>query len=165
MSGLTQTRLKEILDYDPETGVFTWKVAKARRVKIGDQAGCSDSKGYLQIKIDGEKYLSHRLVWMYVHGVFPKAGLDHINGIKGDNRICNLREATNSENLQNQRKAKISNKSTGLLGSSFDKNAGKFKAQIKLNGKQKHLGFFHTGLEAHNAYLTAKREVHPYGTI
>jgi len=95
----------------------------------------------------------------------PENEIDHINGIRNDNRICNLREATKSENAQNQRKAPSHNKSTGLIGASFDKRYKKFESKIHINGKSKFLGYFKTAIEAHNAYLTEKRLIHPFGTI
>ena len=114
------------------------------------------------ISIDGRKHLAHRLAWLYVNGYCPPGDIDHINGDRAANRISNLRLATRSENLQNQSKAQKHNK-TGLLGVSHRR--GKFRAQIRVDGKKMHIGTFPTPEEAHTAYLEAKRQFHPFGTL
>ena len=162
MSDLTAERLRELLDYDQETGVFTRKVKLCNRVKVGDVAGYLNRKGYIHIRVDGRSHKAHRLAWLYVHGVWPQSGIDHINGIKDDNRIINLREATHSDNQQNLRKPHADNK-IGLLGVS--RSQGKFKAQINVDGKVRTIGRFHTPEAAHAAYLEAKRQLHPFGTL
>ncbi len=165
MTILFQERLKELLHYDPATGVFTWKVSSSRKIKIGDIAGSLNPNGYLYIGVNGKVYIAHRLSWVYIHGALPADQLDHIDGNRSNNRIENLREATKAQNMQNQRVAHISNKTTELLGACFHKASGKFQAQIRLSGKPRHLGFFPTAIEAHHAYLTAKRRVHDFCTI
>lgn len=100
---LTQDRLKELLHYDEDTGMFTWIVSTARCVKVGDIAGSKNGKGYLHIMVDKRIYLAHRLAFLYVHGRFPEF-TDHINWIRDDNRISNLREVTQQENNQNKKK-------------------------------------------------------------
>ena len=162
MSDLTAERLREVLDYDQETGVFTWKIRTHSRVKAGDVAGALRPDGYIQISIDGCLHRAHRLAWLYVTGESPPSEIDHINCVKNDNRISNLRLATRSENLQNQLRAK-SNNNTGFLGVS--PNLWKFKAEIQVDGKRRYIGTFPTPEEAHAAYLKAKRQLHPYGTI
>lgn len=162
MKELTADRLREILAYDPETGVFTWKVRTANCVRVGDVAGSFDDKGYIKIKIDGRMHKAHRLAWLYVHGVWPKSGIDHVNSVRDDNRSANLREATQAENMQNERVSRSNNK-TGFLG--VAPSYGKFQAQIWVGGKKMHIGTFDTPEEAHAAYLAAKREFHPFGTI
>ena len=162
MSDLTAERLRELLDYDQETGVFTRKVKLCNRVKVGDVAGYLNRKGYICIRVDGRTHKAHRLAWLYVHGVWPQSGIDHINGIKDDNRIINLREATHSDNQQNLRKPHADNK-IGLLGVS--RSQGKFKAQINVDGKVRTIGRFHIPEAANAAYLEAKRRLHPFGTI
>ena len=162
MKELKAERVREILDYFPETGEFRWKV-RSGSVKAGDVAGTPHSRGYIQIMVDGYIYLSHRLAWLYVYGYFPEAHIDHINCVKNDNRIANLREANYSENGQNIRKPRRSNK-LGFLGV-YLHNCGKFVAQIQVNGKNKNLGYFSTPGEAHAAYLGAKRSLHQFGTL
>jgi hypothetical protein len=162
---LTQEYLKSILSYDPETGVFVRKIKTTNSVKIGDMAGYITPYGYISISINRKRQQAHRLAWFYIYGEFPKYDIDHINGIRHDNRIENLRLATRSENMQNLKKAKSDNKSTGLLGTFLDKRDGRIYARIKINKNLIHLGCFETKEEAHEAYLTAKRECHEFGTL
>ena len=156
------SRLRALLNYDAATGVFRWLVAPNRRIKPGSVAGCLDTKGYRYIICDGRRYLEGRLAWFYTTGAWPKDQIDHIDGNKSNNRFANLREATQSQNMQNQRRAMRSNK-IGVLGVSLDR--GKFRAQIWFDGKQKFLGYFATAEAAHAAYLAAKRKFHPTCTI
>ena len=146
-----------------ENWELVWKVSTGRRVKVGDIAGTVNNKGYRSIRIDGKDYLAHRLIWLMVHGKSPADMLDHINGIKLDNRVSNLREATSQQNQQNQTKPQVNSK-TGFLGVSLHKR-GRFYARISINGKQKNLGLFNTPEQAHDAYLTAKRQHHEFCTI
>tara|TARA_R110000868_G_scaffold302142_2_gene562628 strand:+ start:724 stop:1236 length:513 start_codon:yes stop_codon:yes gene_type:complete len=161
---LTAERLRELVAYNPESGDFTWLVRRNNHVKAGDVAGNLHSSGRRQIMIDGRNYKAHRLAVLYVHGRFPSAETDHINGQPDDNRWANLREASKSENQQNQRNAQSNNKS-GFLGVSWHAQTKKWRAQIGLNKKRIYLGLFSTAEEAHQAYLTAKRELHSYCTI
>jgi len=98
---LTKERLKEVLEYSTNTGLFTWKVTLSKRAVSGSIAGYKSEKGYIYIRLDGILYPSHRLVWMYVYGYFPPDQIDHINHDKGDNRVLNLRAVTNGENHRN----------------------------------------------------------------
>jgi hypothetical protein len=151
------------LNYDPNTGVFTWAISSARRIQVGARAGCLDKAGYIQIRIDGKIHRAHRLAWFFVHGVYPADQIDHINGVRDDNRISNLRIATHGENQQNRGKQK--NNTSGYLGVSWHKHRGKFSAQIQVNGKQKNLGYFDDPDEAHQAYVTAKADLHQFNPI
>ena len=159
---ITQSRIKEILNYNEETGVFTWKIRCGCRGIVGTIAGSIDREGYVKIGVLGGNYLAHRIAILYVYGAFPEFDTDHINGVKGDNRLSNLRCATRSENKQNIRKPQSDNK-TGVLGVS--KKRGRWIAQIKVAGVKKHLGVFDTPELAHSAYLSAKRIHHPMCTI
>jgi len=161
---LTQERLKEVLHYNEGTGLFTWLISNSNRVKIGSKAGSKMANGYMEIQIFSNRFTLHRLAWLYVHGEMPENHIDHINGIRDDNRICNLRAVSRELNMQNMREPTIRN-ALGLLGVHFDKSRNKFIAQIMYNGKHKHLGRFNTKEEAHQAYLTAKREFHSTCTI
>jgi HNH endonuclease len=158
---LTAARLRELLNYNPDTGRFVWLVTKARQANAGDAAG-SPNHGYIAIGCDGDLRFAHRLAWLYMHGVWPTGRIDHINGDKTDNRICNLREVSHSVNLQNQRRAMKNNK-LGLLG--VRAYAGKFRAQIKANGQNIHLGYYLTPEAAHSAYIEAKRRLHTGCTL
>lgn len=95
------THLKEILNYNPETGIFTWK-SRRPRIRVGQIAGSKNNERYVNIKIDGILYKAHRLAWLYMTGEWPKDQIDHINGIRDDNRFCNLREVTNASNQWNK---------------------------------------------------------------
>lgn len=163
MSQIDSTQLKECLTYDEEFGCFYWRHNRGRRVKAGDVAGCLHHKGYVVITIGKKQYQAHRLAWLYVHGKYPEAQIDHINNVRSDNRISNLRQATQAQNCQNLRKSRGS---SGFLGVSFDSTRGnRWNASIKLDGKKYHLGWFKTAEQAHQAYLYAKRNLHPYGSI
>jgi hypothetical protein len=161
---LTPARLRELLTYDPASGLFRRaQVVKGSRWMVGEVAGYESRNGYVVIQIDGKNYAAHRLAWLYVHGAWPPCDIDHRNGVRSDNRIDNLRLATRSQNNQNQRAAK-SNNHLGLLGVSTTKE-GRFKARIQVEGTQVRLGIFDTPEEAHAAYLAAKARMHPYQQI
>ena len=157
MTELTQARLKDLLHYNPDTGIFIWIASLKNGVRIGSVAGTLDS-GYIRIKIQGRLYLAHRLAWLYTYREWPKDQIDHINMFKNDNRISNLREATRSENFANRRT--YANSVSGLKGASWKKSRGKWQADITINGKSKYLGLFTTKQEAHAAYCKAADEHH-----
>lgn len=156
---LTQERLKELLSYDPETGVFVWAKPTSNRMKIDGVAGSNHHSGYRQISIDKTLFRSHRLAWLYMAGTFPPEQIDHINMDKADNRFANLRAVTQSENQHNAR-LKITNTS-GYKGISYHKSNKKWIAEIKSNNVRKHLGYFSTPEEASVAYLAAQKIYHP----
>jgi hypothetical protein len=158
--GLTVERLKQLIHYDSETGVFT-RIAASKNVALGPLQGAPLSDGHLRLKVDNRVYLSHRLAWFYVYGYWPKL-IDHINGEPSDNRISNLREANHAVNMQNKRSPMKNNK-CGFLGVSL--NAGRYRAVISVNKKTWNLGRFDTPELAHEAYLAAKRTLHQGCTI
>lgn len=143
---ITQDRLKELLHYDANTGVFTWLVTSSNRAQAGSVAGGLNAKGYGRIRVDNELHMAHRLVWLYMTGQMPRNQIDHINGTRSDNRWCNLREATNKENLENS-KLYSSNRS-GFRGVLFHKATGKWLAQVTHNYRLIYLGLFETPDEA-----------------
>lgn len=149
--------LHEILDYDPDTGQFLRCLTSGGKLK-GSTAGYTRKDGYTYIRVKGKQYLGHLLAWYYYYMEWPKEQLDHINGIKYDNRIINLRDVTQSLNQQNQLRAPITNKSTGVLGVSKLSN-GKFKARATLPTGRVSLGTFNTLEEAELAYKTAKLSI------
>jgi hypothetical protein len=153
---ITQKRLKEVLSYNPPTGVFRWKISRSG-VKKGDVAGGQMQTGYRLIGIDGERYLAHRLVWIYVYGHFPFE-IDHIDGDKMNNSFSNLRDVTRVENSRNRR-IKKGNKS-GSTGVSWDKVNRKWRATIKVDYKQKNIGRF---LSIEEAMLARKAAEAEYG--
>jgi len=150
---LTPEHLKEMLHYNPETGVFTWRVSRRGTAKQGTEAGSVNGDGYRRITINGSKFLAHRLAWLYVHGVLPENELDHKNRDKDANWIANLREATRVENTRNKRRN--SNNTSGFKGVSWHRAAKKFCADIGIAGKTIHLGLFETAEAASSAYEAA----------
>jgi hypothetical protein len=155
---IVHSRLRELLDYDPETGVFRWRCHRGGRARAGDIAGAVNSGGYRFIRIKGEgRYLAHRLAWFYVHGEWPVGMLDHANHDQLDNRLANLRPATMRENRGNSKVR--SDNLTGLKGVSRQRGTSRLVARITKNGKQLYLGSFATAEEAHAAYCKAAEEI------
>ena len=160
---LSQNDLKSQLEYKKDFGLFISKVTWGKRY-IGKRLGCRHKNGYTTISIHGGVYMAHRLAWLYEYGVWPNGDIDHIDGNKTNNALYNLRNVSRSENNFNQ-KLCSKNSKTGLLGVSRHKESGRYRATIYINYKQKCLGYFDTPEEAHQAYLTAKRELHSTCTI
>lgn len=144
---ITVERLRELLDYNPVTGVFKWRPTLKMRRK-GLVAGTQHTKWYWHIRVDKRWYLAHRLAWLYVYGRWPADEIDHINGVRFDNRIANLREATTTQNRQN-RKPKVA----GLKG--VQKYYHRWRARIYVSGKCIWLGSFTTQEAASAAYREA----------
>lgn len=159
---LTAQRLRELLHYDPETGVLTRAVSTSCRARAGAVAGCINASGYRQIGFNKTLFYAHRLVWLYVHGEWPKGHIDHIDGDKTNNRLNNLRDASGFVNSQNRRCAS-SNSAHGFLG--VTKNKRRWSARIFANGTQIHLGTFDSPEEASATYVAAKRIEHGGCTI
>lgn len=153
---LTADYVKSILNYDPVSGIFIW-IKPRPKIKIWSIAGGITELGYVKIKIDGKKYLAHRLAYLYMTGEWPKDEIDHVNMIRSDNRWENLRAATRSQNFGNQKKYK-SNKS-GIKGVSWDKECSKWLAQIQVDKKKIKLGRFDNIEDAENAYAKAALEL------
>lgn len=161
----TRERLLEVLRYNQETGEFTWKNTMGSRAPAGGVAGAVNKSGYRVIRVDGRLHYGHRLAWLIVYGLEPVGGIDHRDGHKGNNAISNLREATDSVNMQNQRRATRQNKTTGLLGASMDKRDGRYVARITVSQKHLFLGRFDRPEDAHTAYIEAKRRHHAGCTV
>lgn len=165
---LTAERVRELLNYDPDTGIFTRKIRTAQRHHVGDRADfiskSGSAKGYHRVSVDSERYQAHRVAWLHYYGEWPSVFIDHINGDRADNRISNLRQATAQLNLENLR-APQKNSSSGLLGVHWSKQDGKWRAEIGSNRKKMHLGTFASPEMAHSAYLEAKRLLHKGCTI
>jgi hypothetical protein len=150
---LTQANIKEYLDYDPLTGLFTWIASTNKKVVVGKTAGRIINKGYSQIGILGEEILAHRLAWLYMTGDWPSLYIDHINGIKSDNRWVNLRDVSNSINLINRTTKVIP--ASGLRGVKEVrrvKSPNKYIAKSVENGITKHIGTFDDKYDAALAY-------------
>lgn len=158
----------ELVICNADTGHLTWRTTRRGRngkSNSGDRAGSATlSNGYLRISLFGKSYLQHHIVWLLVYGELPVLDIDHINGIKTDNRIHNLRQVSRSVHLQNLRQPKRNGKS-GFLGVSLFKRTGKYTAEITVNYKKKNLGYFDSAEQASEAYLSEKRKVHEGCTI
>jgi hypothetical protein len=144
----TTERVRKLLDYNPFTGVLTWR-ENCQRVKKGDVAGTNTRSGHLRVKLDGRNYLAHRLAWLHWYGTEPPPTLDHIDQQPAHNAIANLRPATKAQNGQN----------TKAAGVCFHKATKKWVAYIAHEGKHKHLGVFLTIEEATSARRNAMQEL------
>jgi hypothetical protein len=149
---VTHYDLVRFLSYDMNTGIFTWKMPLSKAVSAGSVAGSIATKGYRRISIGGVTYAAHRLAWYYVHGEWPAHQIDHINGVRDDNRICNLRVATPSQNVINS--AVRSDNSSGVRGVSWHKRMNKWTARINIDKKTIWLGAYATKEDAELAYRT-----------
>ena len=154
-------RLKELLVYEPDTGCLRWRVV-SRKTKDG-YAGCFRKDGYRMVRVDGVLMYAHRIVWAIHTGNMPNQFIDHINGDKLDNRIENLRDVSIATNSRNQRKARSDNQMTKMLG--VQQNHSGWQACITTDGKRKCLGTYKSPIEAHQAYVNAKRKLHDGCTL
>jgi hypothetical protein len=143
-------RLKKLLHYDPQTGLFTWITQRKAKAQIGTRAGSNEGRGYIVIRVDGVDYYAHRLAWFYVYGKWPKMGLDHIDHNRGHNAIFNLRESTQAQNAKNRVPGRGCRQTT----------SGKWQAHIRVDHKLIYLGLHATEEEAHAVYLYAKEKFH-----
>jgi len=152
---LTQKKLKKLLHYNQDTGEFTWRVNRGGN-RSGTVAGSMNGSGYILIQIDGKSYKAHRLAWLYEHGAWPPADMDHINHIRTDNRLDNLRPVTRSENMRNA--SKYSHNSSGVTGVHWHKDCKKWRAFISVDGKQLHLRLFDCSFDALVTRLLAEQK-------
>lgn len=157
MKLLTAEIARDLLDYDIDTGLLTRRKAPNRR-RAGSVLGTPNKKGYLCAYIHDTTYLLHRVIWLMVCDRWPTDQIDHVNGIRDDNRLENLRECTNAENRQNIRPEGYGQ--SGFLGVSPSNNG--WSANITLHGKTEHLGWFADKLSAHKAYVAAKERHHSF---
>ena len=168
--------VRQLLNYEPETGKLFWKERFPEQFSVGraspDRMASGwnirfagkeaftpiNSKGYHTGAIWGKMLLAHRVAWVIVHGRWPEHFLDHINGNRSDNRLCNLREATHAENSRNS--GLQSNNTSGVRGVRLDARCGRWQARITVNQRQKHLGYFASAEEAAEAYAAGARKYH-----
>jgi hypothetical protein len=160
--------VRELLDYDPETGALTWRergrehfmTYRSQRSwnakHAGKGAGNIDALGYHVVQFGTRKYKAHRLAWLYVHGVWPDADIDHINGVRADNRLRNLRAVSHAENARNV--ARSSRNTSGVVGVSWHSKQGKWVAYVKTGGRLQNLGAFDNKEEAISVREKAVRE-------
>jgi hypothetical protein len=158
MDSLSAERLRELLDYDPETGVFTWRGRPGNGVRAGAVAGRVLSTGYRSIKVDRVEHFAHRLVFLYVTGAWPQQEVDHVDCVKDNNRWANLRDVDHSTNKRNLRRALSTNR-LGVLG--VDRyRTGKYRATARgIDGRQVHLGHHKTIEEASAAFKAFKAQL------
>lgn len=158
---ISHEQLLQLLSYDPETGLFIW-LKRVGRYHAGSIAGTNPKDGRINLCINYKLVRAHRVAWFYIYGAWPKGEIDHIDGDPTNNRIANLRDVSHAQNMQNRRVPRKGSR-TGLMG--VKPHRGGFSARIMVSGVVHHLGSFKTTAEAHQAYLNAKRERHPFGTI
>lgn len=153
---LTKDNVRKVLDYDPETGELRWLIRPANCIHVGDAAGYNHN-GYIRFEFDGERYFSHNVIWLWMTGEWPSNILDHrdCNGL--NNRWGNLRAATPMLNNANNRKAR--HNTSGLKGVSFYKYNNKWRAQISINNQRKHIGYYDTREQAHDAYMNVAKSI------
>ena len=163
LSNLTAEYVRSILDYDPDTGIFRWRVRSdvprewnARRA--GKIAGGKMMNGYWFMAINNQRYLAHRLAWLWVTGAWPKADIDHANLKRDDNRFANLRDASSSENHQNRRPER--GNASGIKGVSLHKASGLWFGEIRRGGKRVWCGYFRRKRDAAKAISTARKIHH-----
>ncbi|EEA8306567.1 HNH endonuclease [Salmonella enterica subsp. enterica serovar Rubislaw] len=158
---ITQERLKEVIKYNPETGIFTWNVNHKRVIK-GSVAGHKYSTGYIRISIDGVQYRAQRLAWLYMTGRMPENQIDHINRVRDDNRFVNLRDVPHFVNQMNKGSyPDMSKKNRGLRGVCKVKNCkNRWAARVMFQNKSINIGCFGSPEEAHEAYCKKIIEIH-----
>lgn len=150
--------LKDLIEYEPDTGIFRWKKSRAGHAKAGAEAGSVNAHGYINIQISGKDYRAHRLAYLISGFNIDGIQVDHINGIKTDNRLCNLRAADRFQNHQNMKLSKAN--TSGTKGVVFNKASGKWIVQIRAFGKRHIIGYFDHKDEAAAAASKAREELH-----
>jgi len=148
-STLTTDRLREMLTYDPTSGIFVWRLNR-RRVRAGDIAGSVNHDGYVRIKVLGAQYFAHRLAWLYMTGEWPIDEIDHKDRKRDNNQWCNLRETDHIGNMQNR----VLENASGFPGVSLHQYGG-WQSRIRVQGVRKHIGTFESPQDAHKAYMDA----------
>ena len=155
--------VRSLLIYDQDTGFFFWKINRRAGAKSKDKAGhLIKHSGYINIRINGKGYMAHRLAWLHVYGHWPELEIDHIDGVRTNNAMSNLRNVSRIVNCQNLRSAPTRNVNSGLLG--VYPNGKKWRARITVLKKPISLGTFDFKEQAHAAYLSAKR-IHHEGCV
>jgi hypothetical protein len=165
---LTAEKARELLDYDPVTGILRWRVDRfvlpwRKNASAGEVAGSLRRDGYRRVSIDRKEYMSHRLAWLISHGAWPAGEIDHINGNVSDNRLCNLRDVTHAQNQRNMKVFKTNR--CGLKGVTWHKKGRKWQARIVINGRHTHLGLFDTAEAANEAYVAAAKLHYGEGSV
>lgn len=154
MKNITQERVRSLLHYNQDTGILTWKETRGS-IHAGDRVRHKSNRGYIQVRIDKKLYMAHRIIWLYVNGYMPENDIDHINRVRDDNRLCNLREVARVCNCRNS--GMQCNNTSGIIGVSWFSRDKKWKVQIKADGKGRHIGYYDTKLEAAKARWEAEK--------
>lgn len=168
MPDLSLSALRQLLAYDPSTGLLTWRVKRNGRnggVRPGDPAGVQTGHGHIAVGVLRRRVLAHRLAWFIHYGEWPKGEIDHIDGNPVNNQICNLRDVSHAVNMQNRKARSLGNASTGLLGASLHKRTGKFAAYVHDNSRKVHIGLFGSAEQAHSAHVEARRRLYEGNTL
>lgn len=160
MKNLTVEKLKELLHYDPLTGIFTNRVTRGRRI-AGAQAGMVDQDGHIEIVIEGAGYRAHRLAWLYMTGEWPVHQIDHKDKNGANNAFLNLRDVPWLINAQNRNKPPANKKYKAPLGAQWVAKQKRWRSKIFYNGKTRSLGFYASAEDAHEAYILVKQMCHP----
>jgi hypothetical protein len=158
--------LRQILDYDPETGALVWKARTTsdapkqaqHDARIGKPAGGLDAKGYGRLSINNVRFASHRIAFLLGHGREPMGEIDHIDGDRSNNRLSNLREATHAQNQANKPASQIS--ISRMKGVTLHRRTGKWQSQIRDGGKNRYLGLFNTPEQAHATYVAEAKRIY-----
>jgi hypothetical protein len=159
---LTPQKLRQLLDYNPETGDFTWK-SGVKSNFLNKRAGCKRKDNCIVIGLLGKSYLAHHLAWLFVYEQWPTKEIDHIDQNRSNNKISNLRDVDHRTNCQNYRIATKNNKISKILGAAY--RDGRYYSRIRVGNKRITIGSFATAEEAHQAYISAKRKYHAGCTI
>ena len=152
---ITKELLEERFIINPKTGIILNRISSGPRAQAGKEAGSLGQRGYRSIKINGRDYKTARIIWFYAHGCWP-INIDHINHVKTDDRLINLRSVSQAENCRNR--SKNSNNTSGVAGVYWDKKARKWCARIKVDGQRIHLGYFNNLADAATTRAAAKIE-------
>jgi hypothetical protein len=153
-------KLKSLFDYNPQTGDIHWRQTRRGRTRDDGLVQSLSSQGYLRAKVGGVQIQAHRIAWAIAYGAWPAGVIDHINGNKVDNRLANPRDVSVRVNTENQREAQSRNTHSRLLGASWRPASGVWVARIRVAGRERYLGAFASDVDAHAAYVAAKRSLH-----
>lgn len=162
MSGLTADLARELFSYEPDTGIMRWR--KPGGSKRKSLVAGTRTHGYLSVRVSGRQYQVHRVAWLYVKGAWPNNQIDHINGIRDDNRIINLRDVPIRVNNENLRRARADN-GCGVFGATWLERLQSYAVMIQVHGKKHHVGLFKDAESARQAYISAKRKLHTGCTL
>lgn len=155
---LTVEEVREMFSYDPADGVLRWRLDRSPKARAGAPVGCIHRSGYLVTLIRRKNYQVHRLIWAFVYGCWPPEHVDHVNGVRSDNRLQNIRACSPSENGRN--KGRQVNNTTGFKGVSFCSREGRYQTTCRVNGRKKWIGYFDTPEEASIAYEAFAKRHH-----